>query len=270
VDEIMKALRIGVARFRVAAALAFILIAIALGIGRAEQVRPNPSGFSSEALARISAYMRHEVTSGKIPGAVLLIQQHGRPVLFDSYGVRDIDSNRPMTTDTIFRLYSMSKAVTSVAAMMLVDDGKLSLDDPLSKYIPAFANVKVGVERRDDKTNTVLVYEPLARPITIEDLLRHTSGLTYGFYGDGPVQKMYATSGLFGGDFDNALFAERIAKLPMPAPTCARQSQGRSRCFRLENRIGRGRFLSPVRCDRMSSARRFRLSGNARPRACRH
>jgi CubicO group peptidase (beta-lactamase class C family) len=214
VDEIMKALRIGVARFHVAAALAFVLIAIALGIGRAEQVLPDPSGFSSEALARISAYMQHEVASGKIPGAALLIRQHGRPVLFDSYGVRDIDSNRPMTTDTIFRLYSMSKAVTSVAAMMLVDDGKLSPDDPLSKYIPAFANVKVGVERRD-KTNTVLVYEPLARPITIEDLLRHTSGLTYGFYGDSPVRKIYAASGLFERDFDNALFAERIAKLPL-------------------------------------------------------
>jgi CubicO group peptidase (beta-lactamase class C family) len=211
----MKALRIGVARFHFAAALAFILIAMAIGTGRAEQPFANTSGFSAEALSRIRSYMQHEVASGKIPGAVLLIQQHGRPVLFESFGVRDIDSKRPMTTDTIFRLYSMTKAVTSVAAMMLVDDGKLSLDDPLSKYIPAFADVRVAVERREDNGKTALAYEPLARPITIEDLLRHTSGLTYGFYGDRPVQKIYAASDLFEGDFDNALFAERIAKLPL-------------------------------------------------------
>jgi CubicO group peptidase (beta-lactamase class C family) len=214
-EQIMKASGIGVARFYAAAALAFILVALAPGIGRAEQPLPVTPGLSSEDRARVRSYMQQEVTAGKIPGAVLLIQQHGRPVLFESYGVRDTDSQRPMTSDTIFRFYSMSKAITSVAAMMLVDDGKLSLDDPLSKYIPAFANVKVGVERREDNGNTALLYEPLARPITIEDLLRHTSGLTYGFYGDRPVQKIYAASDLFEGDFDNALFAERIAKLPL-------------------------------------------------------
>jgi len=200
----MKASGIGVARFHVAAALAFILVAIAPGIGQAEQPLANTSGFSSEGLARVRGYMRIEVAAGKIPGAVLLIQQHGHPVLFESFGERDIDSQLPM-----------SKAITSVAAMMLVDDGKLSLDDPLSKYVPAFAHMNVAVEKHDDNGNAVLVYEPLARPITIEDLLRHTSGLTYGFYGNSPVRKMYATSGLFEGDFDNALFAERIAKLPL-------------------------------------------------------
>ncbi len=112
-------------------------------------------------------------------------------------------------------LYSMSKPITSVAAMMLVEDGKLSLDDPVSKYIPAFADVKVGVEKRDEDGKPALVLEPLNRPITIEDLLRHTSGLTYGFYGDSAVRKLYANSDLFDGDFDNAEFAERIARLPL-------------------------------------------------------
>jgi CubicO group peptidase (beta-lactamase class C family) len=129
--------------------------------------------------------------------------------------VRDVENKHPMTADTIFRLYSMSKAITSVAAMMLVDDGKLSLDDPLSKYIPAFADVKVALESRDNDGRPTLVSEPADRPIRIEDLLRHTSGLTYGFYGDSPVRKLYANSGLFDGDFDNAEFAERIAKLPL-------------------------------------------------------
>jgi CubicO group peptidase (beta-lactamase class C family) len=120
-----------------------------------------------------------------------------------------------MTADTIFRLYSMSKPITSVAAMMLVEDGKLRLDDRVSKYIPAFADVKVGVEKPDEKGKPALALEPAKRPITIEDLMRHTSGLTYGFYGDNAVRKLYANSDLFEKDSDNAAFAERIAKLPL-------------------------------------------------------
>ncbi len=203
------------ARFQVAGAITLLLVANVVGASRAQQPFPANSGFSSERLARIHDYMRDEVTAGKIPGAVLLIQQHGRPVLFEAFGMRDVENKRPMTADTIFRLYSMSKAVTSVAAMMLVDDGRLSLDDPLSKFIPAFKDVKVAAEKRDGNGKAELAFELLARPITIEDLLRHTSGLTYGFYGDTPVRKLYANSGLFDGDFDNALFAERLAKLPL-------------------------------------------------------
>jgi CubicO group peptidase (beta-lactamase class C family) len=205
----------GSTRRNVVAALALLLAAVAVDTGRAESPLPVATGFSPEGLARVGDYLRNEVASGKIPGAVLLIQQHGQPVFFESFGVRDIDSKRPMTADTIFRLYSMSKAITSVAAMMLVDDGRLRLDDPVSRYIPAFADVKVGVEKIDENGKPVLRFEPVARPITIEDLLRHTSGLTYGFYGDSPVRKLYASSGLFDGDFDNALFAERLSNLPL-------------------------------------------------------
>src|SRR6202012_5809030 len=91
----------------------------------------------------------------------------------------------------------------------------LALADPLSKYIPAFADVKVGVAKHDDSGKVTLVLEPLQRPITIEDLLRHTSGITYGVYGETTVRKLYANSDLFEGDFDNAQFAERLAKLPL-------------------------------------------------------
>src|SRR6202158_2245043 len=143
----------------------------------------------------------------------MLIQQHGHPVYFESFGVRDVATKLPMTADTIFRIYSMSKPVTSVAAMMLVEDGKLSLSDPIAKYIPAFADVKVGVEKPGEKPGLAL--EPVNRPIMIEDLLRHTSGLTCGFYGDDAVRKLYAQADLFNGDLDNAGFAERIAKLPL-------------------------------------------------------
>ena len=176
---------------------------------------PAGAHFNPQKLQRIGEFLRGEIADGKIPGSILLIQQHGHPVYFESFGVRDIESKRPMTDDTIFRLFSMSKPITSVAAMMLVEDGKLSLDDPVSKYIPDFVDVKVGVEKRDDDRKPTLVLEPLNRPITIEDLLRHTSGLTYGFYGDSMVRKLYASSNLFEGDFDNAGFAARIAKLPL-------------------------------------------------------
>jgi CubicO group peptidase (beta-lactamase class C family) len=212
----MRPWRIGHApRLKIATAMVLVLVAMAPGTACAEVLLPASAGFSQGGLARVRQYMQNEISTGRIPGAVLLIQQHSQPVLFESFGVRDIDSKRPMTSDTIFRLYSMSKAVTSAAAMMLVDDGRMSLDDPLSKFIPAFADVKAAVGKRDENGNSLLLTEPLARPITIEDLLRHTSGLTYGFYGDSPVRKLYASAGLFDGDIDNALFADRIAKLPL-------------------------------------------------------
>jgi len=171
--------------------------------------------FSGEGLARVGDYIHNEIATGKIPGAILLIQQHGEPVYFENFGVRDIATKIPMSPDTIFRLYSMSKPITSVAAMMLVEDGKLRLDDPVSKFIPAFADLKVGVGKPDEDGRPSLVLEPLNRPITIADLLRHTSGLTYGFYGDSAVRKLYAQADLFNGDLDNAEFAERLAKLPL-------------------------------------------------------
>jgi CubicO group peptidase (beta-lactamase class C family) len=182
---------------------------------RAEPALPAESGFSQEKLARVGDYFRNEVATGKIPGADILIQQHGRPVYSESFGLRDVATGQKMTPDTIFRLYSMSKPITSVAAMMLVEEGRLRLNDPLSKFIPAFADVRVAVGKPDEDGRQPLRTEPLARPITIEDLLRHTSGITYGFYGDSPVRKLYANSGLFDGDFDNAKFVERLAKLPL-------------------------------------------------------
>jgi len=199
----------------IASALLLAAIVSSPNVGRAESPSAVSSSFSQEGLARVGDYLRNEIATGKIPGAVLLIQQHGRPVYFETFGMRDVESNRPMAADAIFRLYSMSKPVTSVAAMMLVDDGKLSLNDPVSKYIPAFANLKVGVDKPAANGKPTLVLEAANRPVTIEDLLRHTSGLTYGFYGDSATRKRYVNSDLFEGDFDNALFAERIAKLPL-------------------------------------------------------
>src|SRR5205807_1529384 len=116
---------------------------------------------------------------------------------------------------TIFRLFSMTKAITSVVAVQLVDEGKLKLDDPVALYIPAFATTKVGVETKADNADKTLTLEPLKRRLTVLDLMTHTSGITYGFYGDSMVRKAYAAANLYAGDFDLAEFAERIAKLPL-------------------------------------------------------
>jgi CubicO group peptidase (beta-lactamase class C family) len=179
----------------------------------ADDAVPKPAVFSPEKLARIDDFFNNEVAAGKIPGAMVLIKQHGRQVYFKTFGISDIDTGRPMTADTIFPLHSMTKTITSFAAMMLVDQGKLRLDDPVSKYIASFAKMKVGVEKKDDSGRPVLELVPTRRPLTIEDLLLHTSGITYGFYGEGLVKAAYAE--IYFGDFDNAQFAERIAMLPL-------------------------------------------------------
>jgi CubicO group peptidase (beta-lactamase class C family) len=202
-------------RWFVAAALALPLLCGVPHQARAEPKANETPTFSRAALKRIGDYVRNEVGTGKIPGAVVLIQQHGKPVYLESFGVRDPGSTQRMTPDTIFQIYSMSKAITSVAAMMLVDDGKLALDDPVSKYIHSFADAKVGVDPSDEAGKRPLRLEPLKRPITIRDLLRHTSGITYGFFGETAVQKLYADPSLYAGDFDNAEFADRIAVLPL-------------------------------------------------------
>jgi CubicO group peptidase (beta-lactamase class C family) len=176
---------------------------------------PVGAHFNQQKLQRIGEFFRGEIANGKIPGAILLIQQHGNPVYHEFFGVRDVATRLPMTDDTIFRLYSMSKPITSVAAMMLVDAGKLRVDDPVAKYIPSFAEAKVGVEKKDDSGEKVLELVPVNRPITIFDLMTQTSGIVYGFYGDGMVRRLYDKARIYDGDFDNAEFAERIARLPL-------------------------------------------------------
>jgi len=181
----------------------------------AQAARParEPGVFSAQKLERIDDYFNNEVAIGKIPGAMLLIKQHGQQVYFKTFGVSDPDTGRPMTADTIFPLHSMTKTITSFCVMMLVDQGGVRLDDPVSKYIPSFAKMKVGVEKKGDQGRPVLELVPPRRPLTIEDLLLHTSGITYGFYGGGLVKAAYVD--IYFGDFDNAQFAERIAMLPL-------------------------------------------------------
>ncbi|HEY3030591.1 MAG TPA: serine hydrolase domain-containing protein [Bradyrhizobium sp.] len=198
---------------RFAAAVATVSLAASLPTAAVQLGPPPHAVLSREKLSAIDDFINGEIASGNIPGAIVLIQHHGQPIYFKCFGKRDVEKGTPMTADTIFPIHSVTKTFTSVAAMMLVDHGKIALDDPVSKYIPSFAGMKVGVERKDDSGRPVLDLVPLRRPVNIEDLLLHTSGITYGFYGEGLVKAAYA--GIYLGDFDNAGFVERLSKLPL-------------------------------------------------------
>jgi CubicO group peptidase (beta-lactamase class C family) len=144
------------------------------------------------------------------------VARHGKVAMFDAVGAIDPATKEPMTRDAIFRIYSMSKPITSVAAMTLFEEGRFSLADPVSKYLPQFGGLKVGVEKPDPSGGTPSVELVAARrDMTIHDLFRHTSGLTYGFFGDTLVKKMYADAKVSSGDPSNAEFVDRLAKLPL-------------------------------------------------------
>jgi CubicO group peptidase (beta-lactamase class C family) len=193
---------------------AALSLAICTHTAAADQIANVPAP-SPDKLERITDFFANEVTTGKLPGAVVLIQQHGKPVYLKCFGFQDVATGAPMTADTIFALHSMTKPITSVAAMMLIDAGKLSLADPVSKFIPDFAGAKVivGSETTGDQTSFKLV--PANRPVTVMDLLRHTSGITYDYIGGKLIMKAYAEAGLFNDHYTNKVFADRIAKLPL-------------------------------------------------------
>ncbi|MCG6204465.1 beta-lactamase family protein [Rhodopseudomonas sp. HC1] len=201
------------ARLLLTGALAALIASPAIAEGSFDP--PPTAKFSQEKLGRIDAFFNKIIEEGKIPGAVVYIERGGKPVYHKYFGVRDVATKAPMTDDTIFRLASLTKPFTAFAVMKLVDDGKIKLDDPVSKYIPAFADTKVGVEKTKDNGEKFLDFEALKRPIKISDLLLHTSGITYGFYGDNLVRKAIAAAKIYDGDPSTAEFADRIAKVPL-------------------------------------------------------
>lgn len=191
--------------------LAGPLAAQGLVTGQAEEL-----GLSAPRLARIGDWLRGEVAAKKIPGAVVMVVRGGKLAYQETVGQRDPANPAAMKADDIFRIYSMTKPIVSVAAMMLVEEGKLVLEAPVARYIPAFANVKVGVEKTDANGQKSLDLVAPRRAMTVQDLLRHTSGLTYGFFGEGLVKKAYVDANISaGGNLSNAEFADRIAKMPL-------------------------------------------------------
>jgi CubicO group peptidase (beta-lactamase class C family) len=153
--------------------------------------------------------MEREIAAGRAPGFSMLIARNGKVGFTRTLGTLE-PGGPAMPPDAIFRIYSMTKPIVSVAAMMLVEDGRMLITDPVSKYIPAFAETKVGVEN-GDRLNLV----PLKRPITIEDLMRHTSGLTYSFSGTSKVHKLVAAARILSQDKTMAEHTEALAALPL-------------------------------------------------------
>lgn len=168
---------------------------------------PETVGMSSEKLSLVEGELQKHVSGRKVPGAIVIAARHGKIVLFESAGWSDIDADATIEKDSILRFYSMTKPITSVATMMLVEEGKLELDDAVSKYIPEFAALQVYAG--DDDT------EAVNREMTIRDLLRHTSGLTYGFFGDTPVDQRYRSAGVLSSEDTLQAMITKLSKIPL-------------------------------------------------------
>ena len=182
----------------------------------AELPRADPAsvGLDPGRLAAITRVLESDVEQHVLPGAVLLVMRHGKVAYEEVVGSRDPQATAPAPAkrDDIYRIYSMSKPVTVAAALMLVERGRIALDEPVSKYLPAFASMQVGVP---DDTGGGMHLVPADRPMTIQDLMRHSAGLTYGFFGKSPVKSAYLEARLNAGDPDTATFVDRLAKLPL-------------------------------------------------------
>jgi putative heme-binding domain-containing protein len=209
------------ARQPYARALALVLALIPAGRARGDDLpraEPADKGFTAAGLGRVRDLLREAVDRGQVAGAVALVSRRGRVVFFEAAGQRDAEAGRAMTRDTLFRIASMTKPVTSVAALMLVEDGRLKLDEPLATYLPEFARTRVldpRVVGRDGPLDTVAA----RRAVTVSDLLTHTSGIAYGFLAPPPLRAAYARAGVHDGldpaEGTIADNARRLAPLPL-------------------------------------------------------
>ncbi len=185
--------------------------------GALPEAVPADVGMSSARLDRLTAALQRAVDSGELPGAVALVARKGRLVYQKSFGMQDKTLGIPMANDSIFRIYSMTKPIVSVAAMILYEEGRLAMYEPLSKYLPEFKDMRVGIESRDPVTGApTFDTVPARRQITIQDLMRHTSGLTYGGLGGrSAVKDLYREAGLASQSWTTERFAGAIARLPL-------------------------------------------------------
>lgn len=216
----MTSIRLPLVRFT--HALAF-LGALGFGVAFAPcqaepATTPTDLGFSLERLGRLDAAINSSISDHQLAGGVILIRRDGRNAVLKAYGMQDVENAKPMQTDTIFRIASMSKAVTTVAVMMLYEEGRFMLNDPVSRYLPAFKDSVVAVAPPVGHASDLkFVTEPAKKPITIRHLLTHTAGLTYG---DGPAKELYEKaklSGWYFADHDETIgqAIDRLATLPL-------------------------------------------------------
>jgi CubicO group peptidase (beta-lactamase class C family) len=187
------------------------------------QAKPESLGLSSVRLQRMSDAFKREIDKGTVPGVTVMVARRGQIGWFEALGKQSPAASAPMAHNSIFRIFSMTKPIVSIGIMMLIEDGHSLLGDPVAKFIPEFADQKVGVEN-----NGKLDLVPLKRPMTVQDLLRHTSGITYDHTGNGLVQQMYQQSRLRSRKISNAEHAVLVASLPLMCQPGAEWNYSRS------------------------------------------
>ena len=197
----------------IAPLIALNLALPARGADPLPRATPESVGLSSQKLALIGQTIRADIDKGRLPGAVVGIARKGRLVYYEAFGYTDKAAATPMTTDAVFHIASMTKPMVTAGALMLYEEGRVLMDDPISKYLPQFANMQVAVMSPDGKS--IVESVPAARQITVQDLMRHTSGIIYGARGDTAVHKRYqevlgVTSTLSGRDF-----LDKLGSLPL-------------------------------------------------------
>ena len=197
--------------------LGFVLFAPGVWAQGLPTAKPEQVGLSSERLERVSRVLRGEIEAGKIPGAVALVARKGQIVYFEAFGVRDKSTGEAMPKDAIFRLYSMTKPFASVAAMMLMEDGKLLITDPVAKFLPQLAKREVVVSQVNPVTGKIdYLQMPTEREMTVQDLLRHTSGLVYGTFTPNPrIKELYEKNGVTWDGVTPEEQIDRLAKVPL-------------------------------------------------------
>ncbi len=176
---------------------------------------PAAAGFDPSRLERLSAVLRSDTDNADIPGAVALVVRGGRVAYSEAFGYADRATSKPLQRDSIFRIASMTKPLTVVAALMLMENGHLVLNDPVWRHLPELRDLKVGVEQIDSSGQRSLSLEAAKRPITVHDLMRHTAGFTYGQFGDSLVQRSYRAAHLIDNQQTNAGLVAKLAKLPL-------------------------------------------------------
>ena len=175
-----------------------------------DRLRTPDAGLNAAAVARLRRVLQGEIDRQRVPGAVVWIQRRGHVACFEALGRQAPGSAAPMARDSIFRIYSMTKPIVSLAVLMLVEEGRLLVSDAVSAWLPEFAGQQVAVQR-----GGATVLEPVQREATVQDLLRHTAGLTYEFLGDSPVQQQYDAAGIGARERNNVEFSKALAALPL-------------------------------------------------------
>ena len=192
--------------------LLLVLLTTAAGAADLPTAKPESVGMSSQRLGKLKSELQALVDRNQLPGVVTMVAKDGKVVEFDVAGKRDVESGAPLQKDSIFRIYSMSKPITGVAMMMLFEEGKWQLNDPVSKHIPEFANLKVA--KVNPQSGAVTQVAP-DHPMTMRELMSHSGGLTYGVFGSTPVDKMYTDVNVLDRDATLQAMIDKLGKIPL-------------------------------------------------------